>query len=95
MKNYLWWFGLVAVFHSGLAQAQTAAHEHASPPAKEAVKPVEPRAAPVRPGAYRSPFETYRPFKADEPLQDWRAANERVREAGGHVGLMKDAGRKK
>jgi hypothetical protein len=40
-------------------------------------------------GEYRSPFETYRRFKADEPLLDWRAANDQVRGAGGHVGLMK------
>jgi hypothetical protein len=40
---------------------------------------------------YRSAFEDYRPFTADEPAVDWRAANDRVREAGGHVGLMKGA----
>ena len=66
MKDYVRWFGLLAVMHSGLTYAQPAAHE-----------------------GYRSPFETYRPFNADEPLMDWRAANEQVREAGGHVGLMK------
>jgi hypothetical protein len=60
MKDYVRWFGLLAVLHSGLSQ-----------------------------GADRSPFETYRPFNADEPLMDWRAANEQVREAGGHLGLMK------
>jgi hypothetical protein len=60
MKDYVRWFGLLAVMHSGLSH-----------------------------GADRSPFETYRPFNADEPLVDWRAANERVREAGGHPGLMK------
>ena len=45
---------------------------------------------PSRPtGAYQSPFADYRPFTADEPLKDWRRANDEVREAGGHVGLMK------
>lgn len=78
MKDYARWFGLLAVLHSGLSHAQPAAHEHHSDRPKEATA-----------GGYRSPFETYRPFKADEPLMDWRAVNERVREAGGHLGLMK------
>ncbi len=40
-------------------------------------------------GPYRSAFEGYRPFNAAEPLKDWRKANDEVRDAGGHVGLMK------
>jgi hypothetical protein len=40
---------------------------------------------------YDSPFESYRRFNADEPMKDWRAANEEVREAGGHIGLLKAA----
>ena len=34
-------------------------------------------------------FEGYRPYRADEPLIGWRAANDLVREIGGHVGIMK------
>jgi hypothetical protein len=60
MKDYVRWFGLLAVLHSGLSHGEDG-----------------------------SPFVTYRPFNADEPLMDWRAANERVREAGGHLGPMK------
>lgn len=31
--------------------------------------------------------EDYRRFTPDEPLQEWRAANEAVRAAGGHAGM--------
>jgi len=39
--------------------------------------------------AYASPFADYRPFDPQEPAKGWRAANEEVREAGGHIGVMK------
>jgi hypothetical protein len=35
-----------------------------------------------------SPFADYRRFD-DAPLKPWRAANDEVRDAGGHIGLMK------
>lgn len=38
---------------------------------------------------YHSPFSGYRPFKPEEPIKDWRRANDEVRDAGGHIGLMK------
>jgi hypothetical protein len=60
-----------------------------APAAKAEGRPAA-KAPPSRPpGAYRSPFADYRPFTTDEPLKDWRRANEDVHEAGGHVGLMK------
>lgn len=52
-------------------------------------RPIE--GAPASGGVYRSAFEDYRGFTPDEPLVDWRGANDRVREAGGHIGLMKGA----
>jgi hypothetical protein len=39
---------------------------------------------------YDSVFETYKPFKV-EPLKNWPAANEAVREAGGWRALLKEA----
>lgn len=48
---------------------------------------------PASAAPHRSAFEGYRAYKADEPLEDWREANERVREAGGHVGIMKGGAR--
>ena len=61
-----------------------------TPAAKDEKRPAAEAPPPRTPGAYRSPFADYRPF-ADEPLKDWRRANEEVHEAGGHAGLMKAA----
>jgi hypothetical protein len=66
--------------HSHPGHAPKAAAADKSPP-----RPV-PAAAPR---AYASPFADYRPFDPKEPAKPWRAANEEVREAGGHVGVMK------
>jgi hypothetical protein len=60
-----------------------------APAAKAEGRPAA-KTAPSRPtGAYQSSFADYRPFTADEPLKNWRRANDEVRDAGGHVGLMK------
>ena len=47
--------------------------------------------APSAPGAaaYVSPFADYRRFDAESPPKPWRQANDEVREAGGHVGILK------
>ena len=37
---------------------------------------------------YRSAFADYRPFR-DEPVTDWRALNDDVAAAGGHIGIMR------
>ena len=37
---------------------------------------------------YRSAFADYRPFR-EEPVTDWRALNDDVAQAGGHVGIMR------
>lgn len=43
---------------------------------------------------YRSAFESYRPYTEPE-LASWRAVNEEVRKAGGHIGLMRGQGQEK
>lgn len=46
-------------------------------------------ARPEEARGYASAFAGYRPFDPQEPAKPWRAANEEVREAGGHIGVMK------
>lgn len=66
-----------------------AARTEGKPAARAESRPAA-KAPPSRPaGAYQSPFADYRPFTADEPLKDWRRANDEVRDAGGHAGLLK------
>ena len=56
----------------------------------------KPQEVPQRPKpAYVSSFEGYRRFEAEAPAKDWRRANDEVREAGGHVGILKEAERKR
>ncbi|PLY41517.1 hypothetical protein CSZ94_15345 [Janthinobacterium sp. ROICE36] len=52
--------------------------------------------APVPASTYRSAFAGYRPAAEDEatPDQAWRAVNEKVGKAGGHMGMMKMEGHK-
>ena len=86
---------LVALLVSGVAPAWAqpahSAHgqEASQPVSQEARTQAEPPRIPTT--LYRSAFENYRPFKADELLVDWRGANDKVRDIGGHVGLMKGA----
>ena len=83
----------LAAFHAGVGWGQ-AAHRHDPPgagekkarPMSSAAPQVPPSAAPLQ---LDSVFSDYRRFNADEPLVDWRAANEEVKSAGGHVGLMR------
>jgi hypothetical protein len=65
------------------------AKDAGTPAAKVESRPAAKTPAPRPTGTYRSPFADYRPFAGDEPLKDWRRANDEVRDAGGHVGLMK------
>jgi hypothetical protein len=39
--------------------------------------------------SYVSPFAGFLRFDAEVPAKPWRAANEEVRAAGGHVGILK------
>jgi hypothetical protein len=59
------------------------------PAARAESRPAAKAPLPRPAGAYQSPFADYRPFTADEPLKDWRRANDEVRDAGGHAGLLK------
>ena len=47
--------------------------------------------APVPATQYRSAFDGYRPAAEDDatPDQTWRALNQKVGDAGGHMGMMK------
>ena len=83
---------LVAALQVPLAwpQGTPASQDGVHHPRQPQVKPTVP--APNPAGAiYQSPFADYRRFTPEEPLKDWRRANDEVREAGGHVGLMKGA----
>lgn len=89
--------GLAAAMalQAGFALAQATPPSHAghhgkapapkSPPAAKQSGQAKSGAA----AAYDSPFLDYRPFDPQEPAKPWRAANEEVRDAGGHVGVMK------
>ena len=50
-----------------------------------------PAAKPETSKAASPAFEGYRPYNPQEPAKGWRAANDEVRETGGHVGLAKGA----
>ena len=67
----------------------------ASPAAAVTPAPQEAQ-APVPATTYRSAFAGYRPAVEDEatPDQAWRAVNEKVGKAGGHMGMMKMEGHK-
>lgn len=84
---------LAAALQACFALSQgAAAIQRGAQPAREAKATTAPKVSAGGPNAgYRSPFADYRAFDADVPLKDWRRANDEVRDAGGHVGLMKGA----
>ncbi|MBL0421276.1 hypothetical protein JI739_13030 [Ramlibacter sp. AW1] len=65
---------LKAILLCGPASVSPYAFAQNAPPA--------PPASASAAAPYRSAFEAYQPFKADE-VQDWRRSNDTVREAGG------------
>ncbi|KAB8065023.1 hypothetical protein [Janthinobacterium violaceinigrum] len=75
------------------ALAASAASPAAAMPSPSA--PQEAQAA-VPATTFRSAFSGYRPAADDEatPDQAWRAANDKVGKAGGHMGMMKMEGHK-
>jgi hypothetical protein len=88
-------FAAAVALQAGLAFAQGTPPSHAGHHGK-APAPKNPPAAEQsgqakfgEAGAYDSPFLDYRPFDPQEPAKPWRAANEEVRDAGGHLGVMK------
>lgn len=88
MKYLLRSIGLATAFSAVAAAAQPGHAEHQSGSRAQADSPKERigRIVPVSPG---SAFVGYRAFNPDEPLKDWRAANEEVRATGGHTGMTK------
>jgi hypothetical protein len=64
-----------------------------STPAARAAQAIAPTQGPADPTVavptvkYESAFGGYRPFR-EEKLGDWRALNEDVARAGGHIGIM-------
>lgn len=72
----------------------TATHQHAAPPAAAATTS---RPAPATPHVATAPFASawrnYRRFDLNEPLTDWRAANDTVREIGGWQAYAKESAR--
>ena len=88
MRRILAAAGLLAL---PLHAAQPPADPHAShgasqPPAANSAAPP----APPRPNGktYRSAFADYRPFDPEISPKGWREANDEVKAAGGHAGLM-------
>ena len=82
---------LAAALQVSFAWAQGAAPLQAVAPPNAEETRAKPAVAPadVPTTTYRSAFTGYRGFNAEEPLKSWRRANGEVRDAGGHVGLMK------
>ena len=76
-----------------LPLAASAASPAASTPVPSAPQEAQ---APVPVTTYRSAFAGYRPAAEDDatPDQAWRALNEKVGKAGGHMGMMKMEGHK-
>ncbi|PKV44804.1 hypothetical protein CLU92_2157 [Janthinobacterium sp. 61] len=76
-----------------LPLAASAASPAASTPVPSAPQEAQ---APVPATTYRSAFAGYRPAAEDDatPDQAWRALNEKVGKAGGHMGMMKMEGHK-
>ncbi len=48
-------------------------------------------AVPAPVPAFESVLESFRPFRADEPMRDWREVNDEVGGLGGHVGHLRPA----
>lgn len=89
MKSWKW-LGLLAALQAAPSWAQESAHSAHQRQKSALDKAQDAAASPSAPGAgYRSAFADYRPFVADEPLKDWRSANDEVRDIGGHMGLTK------
>ena len=74
-------------FLRGLAACFAVAHAGVGWTQSEKSGPV-----PAFAGAIASAFADYRRFNPDEPLVDWRTANEEVKNAGGHLGLLRAQG---
>ena len=88
------WLGLLAALNAVPSWSQEASHAQHQEHVREAGNTNAPAssaalAAPDFRG-YISAFSGYRLFVPDEPLKNWRAANDEVRAVGRHMGPMKD-----
>ena len=79
-----------------LALAAGVALAAAAPASAQSVVAPQEAQAPVPATQYRSAFDGYRPAAEDDatPDQTWRALNQKVGDAGGHMGMMKMDGHK-
>lgn len=59
-------------------------------PYPAATDPTDPKAD-ARPLLYRPALQRYQPLQEQQPLRDWRAANQRVHEAGGWRSYLREA----
>lgn len=75
MKTYFALAALAALAPHAAAQQQAAKPHPADP------------AAPAPVVKYESAFTGYRSFR-EEPLAPWRAVNDEVARAGGHIGIV-------
>ena len=77
---------------SAAASFAVAQHQHATPaaskPASAAAAPAVAASTPA--GGYRSAFEGYRGFK-EQPVGNWRQANDLVRQIGGWQAYAREA----
>ncbi len=84
---------LAFAVHAGEADTRPTAAPAA--PAPTARTPMAAAGAPATASAvpiYRSALEGFRPYRADEPLRDWREVNAEVGRLGGHMGHMHGRG---
>ncbi len=88
MKYLLRSIGLATALSAVAAAAQPEHTQHqAGSPSRDGT--LEERIERIVPALPGSAFVGYRAFTPDEPLKDWRTANEEVRATGGHTGMMK------
>ena len=73
-----------------LILAAAAGPATAAEPQPQPIAPLRSEAPAPAQGGVTSGFESalanYRPYRVDEPQEDWRAANAAVSRAGGHAG---------
>jgi hypothetical protein len=81
-------FCLAFAAHADEAANSPAAPSAGSPPPASAPASGEPSARLAVP-PYRSPLHGFPPYRADEPLRDWREVNDEVGRLGGHVGHLR------
>ena len=88
-------FSLTLAACVAVAALPLAASAAAPAPAPTAATPQDAQ-APVPASPYRSAFDGYRAATEDDatPDQAWRALNQKVGDAGGHMGMMKMDGHK-